>query len=146
MVLASLEAPPPEPELAPYRPSELEAVARLLLRDREVRVIAGTWWSYYPERGEIVYPANLLEEWSANRSLGALCHEVAEVLFSGSEASRVIARFIETASRRGCDPRTALLLFNVVNDLRVNRMYLAEYPGSRRFFASVFETSGLGQK
>jgi hypothetical protein len=146
MVLASLETPPPEPELASYQPSELEAVARLLLRDREIRVVPGTWWSYYPERGEIVYPANLLEEWSANRSLGALCHEVAEVLFSGPEARTVVAQFVESASRLGCEPRTALLLFNVINDLRVNRMYLAEFPGSRRFFAAVYRRSGLVQQ
>ncbi|HLZ07032.1 MAG TPA: hypothetical protein VKT80_00450, partial [Chloroflexota bacterium] len=112
--MASLAEPPPEPELAPYRPSELEAVARLLLRDRDVRVVPGMWWSYYPERGEIVYPPNLLDEWSAHRSLGALCHEIAEVLFSGPEASPVVARFVDTASHHGCEPRTALLLFNVV--------------------------------
>jgi hypothetical protein len=142
MVLASL-TPISKPEQAPYRPSELEAVARLLLRDRDIRVVAGAWWSYYPERGEVVYPPNLLSEWAADRSLGALCHEIAEVLFSGPAAVPVVTGFVESASRRGCEPRTAQLLLNVINDLRINRLYLQEFPGSRRFLAAVYQHAGL---
>jgi hypothetical protein len=142
MASASLVAPV-EPEEAPYHPSELEAVARLLLRERDIRVVPGGWWSYYPERGEVVYPANLLAEWPAGRSLGALCHEIAETLYSGPASAAIISALIEDVSKRGCEPRTALLLFNVINDLRINRIYLREYPGSRRYFAAVYQHAGL---
>nr|AFK79177.1 two component transcriptional regulator [uncultured bacterium F25-01] len=142
MASASL-ASPTELEQAPYQPSELEAVARLLLRERHVKVIPGGWWSYYPERSEVVYPANLLSEWSADRSLGALCHEVAETLYSGPEASAIVASFVDRALLNGCEPSTARLLFNVVNDLRINRIYLREFPGSQRFFAAVYRHDGL---
>ncbi len=133
-------------EPAPYSPAELEAVARLLLREHEIRVSPGGWWSYYPERAEVVYPQNLLAEWPAPRSLGALCHEIAEVLFSGAAAASVVAAFVGWASERGCEPRSAHLLFNAINDLRVNRLYVAAYPGSRRYFLAVYRATTLEAK
>ncbi len=136
-------APSPEVFRAPYQPSELEAVARLLLRDRPIRVVPGPWWSYFPERNEVVYPSNLLSEWPAPRSLGALCHEIAEVLYSGPDAVPVVRSFTEAATRAGCASESALLLFNVLNDLRVNRSYIDAFPGSRRYFAAVYETLSL---
>jgi len=126
-----------------YEPAELEAVARLLLQDQRVRVVPGAWWSYYPERSEVAYPPNLLAEWPGPRSLGALCHEIAEVLFSGSAAIPLFERFVGWASARGCDPRSASLLLNAVNDLRVNRLYLEQFPGSRRYFATLYRSLSL---
>ncbi|HVC33952.1 MAG TPA: hypothetical protein VNL16_10620 [Chloroflexota bacterium] len=141
---SSLDAP--YSLLAPYEPSELETVARLLLQDRPVRVVAGAWWSYYPERGEVSYPATLLTEWPARRSLGALCHEIAEVLFSGSAAVPIFEQFIGWAIARGCELRTAELLLNAINDLRVNRLYLEQFPGSRPYFLELYREATLIQK
>ncbi len=130
----------------PYRPNELEAVARLLLGDNRVRVIPGGWWSFYPERLEVVYPQNLLAEWPAHRSLGALCHEMAEVFYSGQEAITVFRDFAAMATTRGCPEQSALLLLNAINDLRVNRLYLRAFPGSRRYFQAVYRTVTLVPK
>ncbi len=131
---------------APYGASELEAVARLLLRDERVRVVPGGWWSYYPERGEVVYPPNLLTEWPASRALGALCHEVAEVLFSGREAVGVFERFTAQAGELRCPPPSAQLLLNAINDLRINRLYLEQFPGSRRYFRALYRSATLVPK
>ena len=129
-----------------YEPSEIEAVARLLLQDQRVRVVPGAWWSYYPERSEVAYPPNLLAEWPGPRSIGALCHEIAEVLFSGTRAIRIVEQFTGWASAHGCDARSASLLLNVVNDLRVNRLYLQQFPGSRPYFASLYQGLSLVPK
>jgi hypothetical protein len=43
---------------APYQAAELEVVARLLLQDQAIRVVTGAWWSYHPDRAEVVYPPN----------------------------------------------------------------------------------------
>lgn len=129
-----------------YEPAELETVARLLLQDRPIRVVAGAWWSYYPERGEVSYPANLLPEWPLHRSLGALCHEIAEVLFSGRAAVGVFEDFIGRAITRGCEIRSAELLLNAINDLRVNRLYMEQFPGSRPYFRELYRGTTLIQK
>ena len=127
----------------PYRPSELEAVARLILQDQRVRVVAGARWSYYPERAEVSYPANLLDQWPAPRSLGALCHEIGEVLFSGSAAIAVFQEFAEWASVQSCERASADLLLNAINDLRVNHSYLERFPGSRRYFSALYRDAAL---
>jgi hypothetical protein len=131
---------------APYQPPELEAVARLLLQDEAVRVSPGTWWSYYPERAEVVYPPNLLAEWPSERSLGALCHEIAEVFYSGTDAIRVFQAFATAAEAQGCARQSALLLLNAINDLRVNRLYLRHFPGGRRYLLSVYREEALEPK
>lgn len=130
--------------LSPYRPAELEAVARLLLQDQSIRVSPGAWWSYYPERGEVIYPPNLLAEWPSAWSLGALCHEIAEVLYSGPSAVTTFHDFVERATREGGEARSAGLLLNAINDLRVNRLYLRAFPGSRRYLIALYTASGHG--
>ncbi len=130
----------------PYQPSELETVARLLLQDRQVRVVPGGWWGYYPERSEVCYPAALLGEWPPGRSIGALCHEIAEVLFSGRAAGPIFEQFVGWAITRGCETRSAELLLNAVNDLRVNRLYLEQFPGSRGYFVELYRDTSLVQK
>lgn len=132
--------------LRPYHPSELETVARLLLQDRQIRVVPGAWWSYYPDRSEVCYPATLLAEWPPRRSIGALCHEIAEVLFSGKEAARVFEQFVGWAIAHGCESRSAGLLLNAVNDLRVNRLYIEQFPGSRGYFVELYRSAVLIQK
>jgi hypothetical protein len=127
----------------PYRPSELEAVARLILQDQRVRVVPGAWWSYYPERAEVSYPANLLDQWPAPRSLGALCHEIGEVLFSGSAAIPIFQEFATWAAAQSCERASADLLLNAINDLRVNRSYLERFPGSRRYFSALYRDAAL---
>ncbi|MCL4499629.1 MAG: VWA domain-containing protein [Chloroflexi bacterium] len=130
----------------PYLPSELETVARLLLQDQRIRVVPGTWWSYYPERAEVAYPINLLEAWPGRRSIGALCHEIAEVLYSGPDAIPVVEQFVNWAAGRACDRRTAELLLNAINDLRVNQRYLQAFPGSRSYFQSLYRATTLRPK
>jgi hypothetical protein len=127
-----------EIEAVRYRPSELEAIARLLLRDRPVRLVAGEWWAYAPDSGTLVYPAHLLHEWSGLRAVGALCHEVAEALYAGPEAGKAIWRFAAEAARFGIQQPSALLLLNVANDFRVNARYLAEYPGASPFLRALY--------
>lgn len=127
-------------------PSDLEAVARLLLQDRPIRVVAGAWWSYYPERNEVAYPPNLLAEWPSVRSIGALCHEIAEVLYSGSDAVAVFRAFGDAAEAVGVERTSADLLLNAINDLRVNRLYLQAYPGARRFLAGLYRAETLVPK
>jgi hypothetical protein len=134
------------PTPAPYAPSELEVVARLLLQDERVRVLPGAWWSYYPERGEVIYPPNLLAEWPATQALGALCHEIAEVRYSGRPAIAVFERFAGWAQARGVSPDSAALLLNTINDLRVNQCYLAQFPGSRRYFQALYRQTSLVPK
>jgi hypothetical protein len=132
--------------LRPYEPSELEAVARMLLQDRRIRVVAGSWWTYYPERSEVSYPANLLSAWPPRRSIGALCHEIAEVFFSGSAAVPIVQQFIGLAIARGCESRSAELLLNAINDLRVNRLYLEQFPGSKPYFLELYRGTSFIQK
>ncbi len=146
MIQDSDQKRPADVVVAPYEPSELEVVARLLLQDRRIRVVPGAWWTYYPERGEVAYPPNLLPEWPARRSLGALCHEIAEVIFSGKEAIRIFQDFVGWAIARGCESRSAEFLLNAINDLRVNRLYLGQYPGSRPYFRELYRDTRLIQQ
>jgi len=132
---ATIEA---EIESTRYRPAELEAIARLLLKDRPVKLVAGEWWAYSPESGTLVYPAHLLHEWSGTRAVGALCHEVAEALYAGPEAGKALWRFAHEAGRYGIEQGSAMLLLNVVNDFRVNGLYLRDYPGASSFLRALY--------
>ena len=132
---AAIEA---EIEGTRYRPAELEAIARLLLKDRAVKLVAGEWWAYSPESGTLVYPAHLLHEWTGTRAIGALCHEVAEALYAGPEAGKALWRFTHEAGRYGIEQGSAMLLLNVVNDFRVNGLYLRDYPGASPFLRALY--------
>jgi hypothetical protein len=121
-----------------YRPSEIEAIGRLLLKDRPVRLVSGEWWAYSPESGTLVYPGHLLHEWSGTRAVGALCHEVAEAVYAGPEAHRALRRFAHDAARFGVEQGSALLLLNVVNDFRVNGLYLKDFPGASAFLEALY--------
>src|SRR5512139_3800229 len=97
-------------ETEAYQPAEVEAIARLLLQDRPIRVAAGDWWTYRPADGIVTYPPLFLEAWSGPRVVGALLHEIAEVLFSGPEAVKVGVEFGSRAMLRGCSVTSAKLL------------------------------------
>ena len=126
-------------EATRYRPSELEAIARLLLRDRLVRLVPGEWWAYSLDSGILVYPAHLLREWTGTRAIGALCHEVAEACYAGPDAANAMGRFTVEAARFGIESGSATLFLNVANDFRVNSFYLRDYPGSSTFIRSLYE-------
>lgn len=121
-----------------YRPAEVETIARLLLRDHASKVVAGDWWAYAPESGTVVYPARLLTEWDGLRIVGGICHEVAEAMYAGSGAAQALLAFPAAAARFGVEAASASLLLNVVNDLRVNTRYIAEYPGAATFLRSLY--------
>ena len=114
-----------------YQPSEVEAIARLILKDLPIRVAQGDWWTYRPGDGIVTYPPLFLEAWPGPRVVGALLHEVAEVLYSGPEAVSIGMDFGRKSMLYGCSITSARLLLNAVNDLRVNRLYLAAFPGEQ---------------
>jgi hypothetical protein len=132
---AAIEA---EIEATRYRPAEVEAIARLLLKERPVKLVVGDWWAYSPDSGTLVYPAHLLQAWSGTRAVGALCHEVAEALYAGPDAGKALWRFAHEAGRYGIEHGSAMLLLNVVNDFRVNGLYLRDYPGSTAFLRALY--------
>ncbi len=119
-------------------PSELETVARMILGHDQLRVLPGSWWSYIPREQLITYPAQLLGEWPTARLVGAICHETAEARFTGSRGSSQVGRWLRGQSQQGLPARTAMLLVNTINDMRVNRMYLDRYPGSQPFFRELY--------
>jgi hypothetical protein len=119
-------------------PSELETVARMIVGHDRLRVLAGSWWSYIPREDLITYPAQLLGEWPTARLVGAICHETAEARFTGTRGSSQVDRWLRGQSQQGLPARTAMLLVNTINDMRVNRMYLDRYPGSRPFFGELY--------
>ncbi|MBI2938805.1 MAG: hypothetical protein HYY04_00070, partial [Chloroflexi bacterium] len=121
-----------------YAPAEVEAITRFILRDQPVRITSGEWWGYSPDGAILTYPRFVLSLWPGDRVVGAVCHEVAEALFSGPDAARVFEEFGRRAARLGCETRSAELLLNAINDLRVNRLYLAAYPGSAPFLRAVY--------
>ncbi len=56
---------------------EVEAIARLILRDEPIRILPGDWWAYNPSEAVLSYPRGLLSAWPADKVLGAICHEIA---------------------------------------------------------------------
>jgi len=142
-VTATPEAPPTAPEPAeaatrPYTPGEIEAIARLLLRDEPVRAQPGSWWRYIPAARTITYPPIFLQTWPGDRVVGALMHEVAEVLFSGADGLTAFAEVVRSADSYRVTPASVQLLLNAINDLRVNRLYLGGHPGADRYFRAVY--------
>lgn len=119
-------------------PSELETAARMILGHDRIRVLPGSWWSYIPRDNLITYPAQLLGEWSTGRLIGAICHETAEARYTGAHGSSIVGRWLRAQSQKGLPAGTAMLLVNTINDMRVNRIYLQNYPGARGFFRELY--------
>jgi hypothetical protein len=129
---------PAESAIRPYTPGEIEAIARLLLRDEPVRALPGSWWRYVPAARTITYPPLFLQTWPGDRVIGALIHEVAEVLFSGAEGLGVFAEVVRSAASYNVSEASVALLLNAINDLRVNRLYLRAHPGASRYLRAVY--------
>ena len=119
-------------------PGDVEAIARLILRDEPIRIQPGEWWGYNPSKAILSYPRTLLAVWPPAKVLGAVCHEIAEVYHSGRAGAEVFYEFARAGEAAGVDPKAAILLMNAVNDLRVNRLYMKEFAGSRPFFAALY--------
>ena len=119
-------------------PGEVEAITRLILRDEPIRIEPGKWWGYNPNEAILSYPRTLLAAWPSAKVLGAVCHEIAEVYHSGRAGVEVFYEFARAGEAAGVDPKAAVLLMNAVNDLRVNRLYMNEFAGSRPFFAALY--------
>ncbi len=136
--MTELDAGAAEEAQSRLSPGEVEAIARLMLRDEPIRIQPGTWWGYNPSQAILSYPATLLTAWSAARVLGAICHEIAEVYYSGPAGAEVFYEFARAGETAGVGPKAAILLLNAVNDLRVNRLYMSEFTGSRPFFAALY--------
>ena len=127
---------------SPDRPGltaeELETTGRLVLAELPVALRAGSWWGYHPAEATVTYPAGVLSEWSAERLVAALSHEAGEARFTGPEGGRLVAAWVERLAARGLGHSTLTLLVNVINDMRVNRLQMARYPGARRVFAELY--------
>ena len=119
-------------------PGEVEAIARLILRDEPIRIQPGEWWGYNPNEAILSYPRTLLAVWPAAKVLGAVCHEIAEINYSGRTGADVFYEFARAGEAAGAAPNAAILLLNAVNDLRVNRLYMSEFAGSTPFFAALY--------
>ena len=131
-------ADPTEAAQSRLSPGEVEAITRLILRDAPVRIQPGKWWGYNPTESVLNYPITLLSAWPSPKVLGAICHEIAEVYYSGRAGVEVFYEFARAGDAASLDPKAAILLMNAVNDLRVNRLYMRDYAGSRPFFAALY--------
>ena len=117
---------------------QFELAGRLILSDLPVRLEAGPWWAYRPAREVVDYPRALLSEWPPELMVAGLAHEAAEVRFTGKAGAMATARWIERHANAAVSAAALTLLVNVVNDMRVNRLHMARYPGIARLFRRLY--------
>lgn len=117
---------------------QFELAGRLILNDLPVRLEAGPWWAYRPAQEVVDYPRALLSEWPPELVVAALAHEAAEVRFTGKAGAMATARWIELHASPLLSAAALTLLVNVVNDMRVNRLQMARYPGIGRLFRRLY--------
>ncbi len=117
---------------------QFELAGRLILSDLPVRLEAGPWWAYRPAREVVDYPRALLSEWPPELMVAGLVHEAAEVRFTGKAGAMATARWIELHADAAVSAAALTLLVNVVNDMRVNRLHMARYPGIGRLFKRLY--------
>ena len=117
---------------------QFELAGRLILNDLPVRLEAGPWWAYRPAQDVVDYPRALLSEWPPELMVAALAHEAAEVRFTGKAGAMAAARWIERHANAAVSAAALTLLVNVVNDMRVNRLHMARYPGVARLFQRLY--------
>lgn len=117
---------------------QFELAGRLILNDLPVRLEAGPWWAYRPAQEVVDYPRALLSEWPPELMVAGLAHEAAEVRFTGKAGAMATARWIELHANPVLSAAALTLLVNVVNDMRVNRLHMARYPGVRRLFQRLY--------
>ena len=119
-------------------PSQLEMAARMILGHDDIHVLPGSWWAYSPQESLITYPAQLLGEWSTPRLIGAICHQTAEVRYTGAKGANTVSRWLRSQSQQGLSHKTGGLLVNTVNDMRINRLYMNGCPGARQFLKELY--------
>ena len=117
---------------------QFELAGRLILSDLPVRLEAGPWWAYRPAQEVVDYPRALLSEWPPELMVAGLAHEAAEVRFTGKAGAMATARWIERHADAAVSAAALTLLVNVVNDMRVNRLHMARYPGIGRLFKRLY--------
>ena len=84
----------------------------------------------------------MLSEWPRELVVAALAHEAAEVRFTGKAGAMATARWIELHANPLLSAAALTLLVNVVNDMRVNRLQMARYPGIGRLFQAPLRSRG----
>ncbi|MCY3958310.1 MAG: VWA domain-containing protein [Chloroflexi bacterium] len=117
---------------------QFELAGRMILSDLPVRLEAGPWWAYRPAQEVVDYPRALLSEWPPELMVAGLAHEAAEVRFTGKAGAMATARWIEGHADVALSAAALTLLVNVVNDMRVNRLHMARYPGVSRLFRRLY--------
>ena len=117
---------------------QFELAGRLILNDLPVRLEAGPWWAYRPAQAVVDYPRALLSEWPPELMVAGLAHEAAEVRFTGKAGAMATAVWIERHANAVVSAAALSLLVNVVNDMRVNRLHMARYPGVARLFQRLY--------
>ena len=118
-----------------YAQGEVVALARLILRDSRLNVIAGSEWAYIARAHTLTYPVRVLDSWNGTSVVGAICQQMAEAEHTGVMGERALQSF----SRIAPVAFAAVMPFaRLVNELRVNRMHLQRHPGSARFLRALY--------
>jgi len=111
---------------------EVVALARLILRDSHLNVVAGSEWAYIARGHTLTYPSRVLNTWAGTSVVGAICQQMGEAQHTGVMGERALQSF----SRIAPVAFAAVMPFaRMVNELRVNRMHLERHPGSARFYS-----------
>ncbi len=118
-----------------YTHGEVVALARLILRDARLNVVAGSEWAYISRGHTLTYPTRVLNTWPGTSVVGAICQQMAEAQHTGVRGERALQSFARIAPLAFA----AVMPFaRIVNELRVNRMHLARHPGSARFLRALY--------
>ncbi len=118
-----------------YTHGEVVALARLILRDARLNVVAGSEWAYIARGHTLTYPTRVLNTWSGTSVVGAICQQMAEAQHTGVPGERALQSFARIAPLAFA----AVMPFaRFVNELRVNRMHLDRHPGSARFLRALY--------
>ena len=114
---------------------EVVALARLILRDSHLNVVAGSEWAYIARGHTLTYPSRVLDTWAGTSVVGAICQQMGEAQHTGVMGERALQSF----SRIAPVAFAAVMPFaRFVNELRVNRMHLERHPGSARFLRALY--------
>ena len=118
-----------------YTQGEVVALARLILRDSRLNVVAGSDWAYIARGHTLTFPTRVLNTWAGTSVVGAICQQMGEAQHTGVMGERALQSFARIAPLAF----TAVMPFaRFVNELRVNRMHLERHPGSARFLRALY--------
>ncbi len=118
-----------------YTHGEVVALARLILRDARLNVVAGSEWAYSARGHTLAYPSRVLDTWPGTSVVGAICQQMAEARHTGVMGERALQSFARIAP---LDFGAVMPFARFVNELRVNRMHLERHPGSARFLRALY--------